>query len=146
MQFKIFYFGKIKNKNLLFEIEELKKRISRLEMIELKEIKDKNPDIVKRKESEVIGKYIQNSSYNILLTEEGSEFSTKQFHEKLKNIEKPIHFFITGPYGPTEEVKSKVNLTLSLSKMTYTHEQALYMLIEQIYSAEFFEKNIPYKK
>lgn len=146
MQFKIISIGKIKNKNLLLEIEDLKKRILRLDFLELKEIKDKNIDIIKKKEFEQIKSHISPSNFNILLTEFGKEFSTQDFYEKLKNITKPICFIINGPYGPCDELRKCVDLELSLSKMVFTHEIAKLLLVEQLYRVECFEKNIPYTK
>jgi len=146
MQFKIITIGKIKNKNLINEIDNLKKRINRLEIIELKEIKDNNIEIIKQKECELILNNIKKSDFNILLWEHGNEFNTKEFYNKIKKIDRPICFIITGAYGPNEKLKEQVNMLFSLSKMTFTHEQAYYMLIEQLYRIECFEKNIPYTK
>jgi 23S rRNA (pseudouridine1915-N3)-methyltransferase len=146
MQIKILTIGKLKNKNLFSEIEDLMKRISRLEIIELKEIKNKNLEVIKKKEFDLINNYLSSSNYNVLLWEFGLEFNTREFYDKFREIEKPILFIITGAYGPSEELKKKVDLKLSLSKMTFTHEQALYMLVEQIYRIDCFEKNIPYTK
>lgn len=146
MIFKIITIGKLKNQNLINEIKNLKKRISRLEIIELKEIKDKNIEIIKKKEFELISKHLDKSNYNILLSEHGKEFSTKEFYNKFKNIEKPIFFIITGAFGANDDLKNQVDLYLSLSKMTFTHEQAFYLLIEQIYRLKCFRKNIPYTK
>lgn len=146
MQIKILVVGKLKNKNLFSEIEELKKRISRIDVIELKEIKDSNIEIVKQKEFELIEKHLNPEYFNVLLWEFGEVFSTKRFYEKLKKIEKPIQFIITGPYGASSELSKRVNMILSLSKMTFTHEQAYYMLIEQLYRAECFRKGIDYTK
>ena len=143
---KIISIGKIKNKNLLNEVNELKKRISRFEIIELKEIKDKNIQIIKKKEFELIKPLINSSNYNILLIEKGVEFSTKEFYNKLKNENREIVFIITGAFGPNEDLENLVDFKLSLSKMTFTHEQAQYQLIEQIYRAQCYEKNIPYTK
>lgn len=146
MKFKIITIGKLKNKNLLSEVDELKKRISRLEIVELKEVKDKNTDVIKKKEQELIEKNISKSDYNVLLWEYGKEFSTKEFYEKIKKIDKTICFIITGAFGPSDELKDMVDMKLSLSAMTFTHEQAFYMLIEQIYRAQCFERNIDYSK
>lgn len=146
MQFKIISIGKIKNQNLLSEIEDLKKRISRIEFIELKEIKDKNIEILKKKEYELIKPYLINSNYNLLLTEYGQEFLTQDFYEHLKKISKSICFIINGPYGPCDELRKCVDLELSLSKMVFTHEIAKLLLVEQLYRVECFEKNIPYTK
>ncbi len=146
MKFKIITFGKVKNKNLFLEIEELKKRISRIEFVELKEVKEKNIDILKKKEFELIKENISKENYNILLWEHAQELDTISFHKYLKNIDKTICFIITGAYGPNDDLKSLIDMTLSLSKMTYTHEQAQYMLVEQLYRVECIEKNIGYTK
>ncbi|MFW6009591.1 MAG: 23S rRNA (pseudouridine(1915)-N(3))-methyltransferase RlmH [archaeon] len=146
MQFKIIYFGKIKNKNLLDEVDKLKKRISRIEFIELSEVKGSDIKIIQKKEFDSMNKYMTSENYNILLLEDGIEFSTKSFFNYLKRIEKPIYFFITGPYGPLEQLRLEFDLILSLSKMTFTSQQTVYLLIEQLYRVDCFVKNIPYTK
>lgn len=148
--YKIISIGKIKNKNLLNEIENLKNRISRIEFLELKEVKDKNPEIIKEKEFNLIEKHLSSNNFNILLTENGKEFNTYDFYNfiKKKELEKDIIFIISGPYGPSEKLLNHklIDLYLSLSKMVFTHEQAKYLLLEQIYRIECFKKNIPYTK
>ncbi|MCA9459304.1 MAG: 23S rRNA (pseudouridine(1915)-N(3))-methyltransferase RlmH [Nanoarchaeota archaeon] len=146
MKIKIICVGKVKNKNLITEIDDLIKRISRFEIVYLKEVKDKNIDIIKKKEFDLIKPYLQSSNFNVLLWEYGREFSTRDFYDKFVKIDGTIVFIITGAYGPSEDLKKEVNMFLSLSKMTFTHEQALYMLTEQLYRVECFEKNIPYTK
>lgn len=143
---RIITVGKLKNSSLKKEVEELLKRISRIEIIELKEIKDKNSQIVKKKELETLKPYIESSPQTILLWEHGKQYTTKGLYEKVSLTQEPIDFIITGALGPSEELISLVNSTLSLSLMTFTHEQAFYMLIEQLYRCECFEKNIPYTK
>ena len=53
---------------------------------------------------------------------------------------------VTGAFGPSEELKRRTLFSLSLSEMTFTHEQALYMLVEQLYRVSCFEKGIDYTK
>lgn len=143
---KIITIGKIKNSSLKFEIEDLMKRLRRVEIIELKEIKESNIDKLKDKEFELIKKYLISDSNNILLWEHGKTFSTQKFYEKISKIEKPINFIITGAFGPSRDLINSVNSTLSLSEMTFTHEQALYMLVEQIYRVDKIEKGSNYTK
>ena len=146
MKIKIISIGKLKNKNLILEIENLKKRIQRLQIIELKEIKENDIEILKKKEFQSISSILNRDDFNILLWEFGKEFSTKELYETLKNKIRTITFVITGPFGPSKELKKKFDLILSLSKMTFTHEQAYYLLIEQIYRINCIEKKIPYNK
>ncbi len=143
---KIITIGKIKNSSLKFEIEDLMKRLRRVEIIELKEIKETNIEKLKNKEFELIKKYLISDSNNILLWEHGKTFSTRKFYENISKIEKPINFIITGPFGPSKDLINSVNSTLSLSDMTFTHEQALYMLVEQIYRVDQIEKGSNYTK
>jgi 23S rRNA (pseudouridine1915-N3)-methyltransferase len=144
--YKITSIGKIKNNSLKTEINTLSKRINRLEILELKEYKNKDINLIKEKEFNEIQTSLDNDNYNVLLWEEGENLNTKQLYEKIKKIDKKINFIITGPFGPSEKLKSKVNLILSLSPMTFTHEQALYLLLEQLYRIECIKKNIPYTK
>lgn len=146
MKFKIISIGKINNKNLSDEIFQLKKRISRLDIIELKEIKEKNIDILKEKESQIILNNIKKEDLNILLIEDGKEYSTKDLFNLYKNKNQTICFILTGAFGPSNNLRKIVHNHLSLSKLTFTHEQAQYMLIEQIYRLNCYEKNIPYNK
>lgn len=147
MSITILTIGKVKNSSLQKEILDLSKRISRFKLIELKEIKEKNIDVLKKKEFELIKPYIKNNVKTFLLWEYGDEFTTKEFYDFcFKKISGDILFIITGAYGPNDELKSIVDYKISLSKMTYTHEQALYMLVEQLYRVECINKNIPYNK
>lgn len=142
---KIISIGKVKNSSIKKEIGELSRRISRLEIIELKEVKGNNDEEIKKKEYELLLKYIDLSNENCILWEGGKEFTTKTFCSKIRS-QKPMQFIITGPFGPSDDLKKLIESHLSLSKMTFTHEQALYMLVEQLYRCQCIEKNIPYNK
>ncbi len=143
---KILTIGKLKNQNLKNEVEELSKRINRFEIVELKDVKDNNVEIVKKKEFELIKPHLDKSNFNVLLMEQGKSYSTTEFYNFIKNKEQNICFIISGAYGPSSELKKEVSNHLSLSSMIFTHEQALYMLVEQIYRADCLEKGINYTK
>jgi 23S rRNA (pseudouridine1915-N3)-methyltransferase len=46
-----------------------------------------------------------------------------------------IDLVIGGPFGFSPDLKSKVNLLLSLSKLTFTHQMVRLILAEQLYRA-----------
>ena len=71
----------------------------------------------------------------VALTEEGREFSTKEFSEYLGKVDRRIVFIIGGPFGIADEVKKRADLLMALSKMTFTHEMARFLLCEQLYRA-----------
>lgn len=146
MKLRILLIGKIKNSSLKKEIKDLSKRISRFEFIELNEIKQSNEELLKQKEYESFLPYLKETSWtSYLLTERGEEFTSKGFYQELKSQEK-VQFLISGAYGPSEKLRKEVKKHLSLSQMIFTHEQAAYLLVEQLYRVECFSKNIPYTK
>ena len=71
----------------------------------------------------------------IALTEEGKEFSTKEFSEYLGKIDRKIVFIIGGPFGIADEVKQRADMMMALSRMTFTHEMARMIFLEQLYRA-----------
>ncbi|MBO7327502.1 MAG: 23S rRNA (pseudouridine(1915)-N(3))-methyltransferase RlmH [Lentisphaeria bacterium] len=71
----------------------------------------------------------------VALTEEGREFSTKEFSEYLGKVDRRIVFIIGGPFGIADEVKKRADLLMALSKMTFTHEMARMIFLEQLYRA-----------
>ncbi|MEM2131348.1 MAG: 23S rRNA (pseudouridine(1915)-N(3))-methyltransferase RlmH [Candidatus Woesearchaeota archaeon] len=137
--------GKIKNNNIHDLILEYKKRISFLK-IDLIEIKESNYEKEKKEILEFLEKI--NRKKVFLLSEEGKNFDSTEFsilvNNSLNNNENLI-FIIGNYYGFDSDFKKKFSL-LSLSKMTFPHELAKLLLIEQIYRAETIIKNKNYHK
>jgi len=131
MKIKIFAVGKVKNKHLLAEIEELQKRIPWTEIIE---IKDSDP----QKEAEKIISQIKQNQFIIACSEEGSQYGSHTFSQILNQIsmEKEIVFIIGSATGLDSSIKKRADEIMSLSKMTFTHEMARLFLVEQIYRAK----------
>lgn len=99
-------------------------------------------------EGRTLLKKISSRDYVILLDEKGSSMSSDKFSgyffERLKNVSGRILFIIGGPFGVSGEVRVRSDETISLSKMTMTHEMCLLFLSEQIYRAVMIERNSPY--
>lgn len=53
-------------------------------------------------------------------------------------------FVVGGPFGLSPEVRAACSRSLSLSAMTWPHELARVLLLEQLYRAECILRNIPY--
>ncbi|EKD26043.1 MAG: hypothetical protein ACD_79C01391G0002 [uncultured bacterium] len=102
---------------------------------------DKNNKELKQKlknEMEEFRKIIQRikPSVIIVLSEEGKEFSSIRFSEKLRgwmDLGLSIAFIIGGAFGIETELKMKAHEIISLSKMTFNHELVRLILAEQLY-------------
>ena len=57
-----------------------------------------------------------------------------------------IYFIIGGPDGLSDEVKDKSGSILSLSKLTFPHQLAKVILIEQVYRSISIMNNHPYHR
>ena len=55
-----------------------------------------------------------------------------------------ITFVIGGAFGLSDEVKKIANFRLSFSPMTFTHQMARLILVEQIYRAFKINRGEPY--
>lgn len=104
-------------------------------------------------EVENINQYIQNkqNSFLITLEIEGKQLSSEDFAYKLREIEQDgyyneILFLIGGAYGLDENVRKKSNFKFSMSKLTFLHQEAVLILMEQIYRVHKILNNEPYHK
>ena len=74
----------------------------------------------------------------VVLSEEGKLFSTSEFAAFLKKCDTRVVFVVGGPFGLAPEVKARADLLWSLSPLTFTHEMARLLLLEQLYRASNF--------
>ncbi len=150
--------GSLKEKYLCDAINEYSKRLQRyckFNIIELGEERiDDNPSdalILKTlsKEGQRILSKISPSDYVIAMCIEGRMQSSEQLSRKLDSIalsHSVVDFVIGGSWGLSDEVKSRANLRLSVSEMTFPHQLFRVMLSEQIYRAFSISANSKYHK
>ena len=133
MLLKVLVIGKLKDKNFQSRIVEYSKWLTQNNKIEILEL----PDSTKEKENELLLKHIEkeNHAYIVALSEDGKELTSRELASKLEAIQQKIVFIIGGPYGLTNEVKEKADFLWSLSKLTFTHEFARLILLEQLFRA-----------
>lgn len=102
----------------------------------------------KEKEGQFILKYVDSTDTLILLDERGKSFDSPAFATyleqcALRNLQHLV-FVIGGPYGFSEEVYRRANVTISLSKMTFSHQMIRLFFVEQLYRAYTIMKGEPY--
>ncbi|MDD5650512.1 MAG: 23S rRNA (pseudouridine(1915)-N(3))-methyltransferase RlmH [Candidatus Nanoarchaeia archaeon] len=139
---KLICVGSLKEKFKFLE-QDFKNKIekfTKLEIIELKEIKSNSSKEIQDKEGLLIEPKLKNKV--IMLSEEGKNISSKEFSNLIKE---DVTFVIGGSYGLGENIKKKGNL-ISLSKMTFNHQLARIILLEQIYRGYCIIKNLPYQR
>lgn len=156
MNIKIIALGKIKEKFLKDGIDEFLKRLtpySSIEIIELtpEEIKDVNlTQKALDAEADKILPHIKKDSFVITLEIQGKQLSSEDFAQKVNNIiisgVTELIFVIGSSCGLSEKVSQRANFKLSFSKMTFLHQFARLILVEQIYRAFKILKGEVYHK
>ena len=149
---KIVCIGKVKETYLKDAIEEYKKRISKYNQLQIKELEDysfQDNNVTLKKEKEKILKVLNNKDYIITLEIDGNQITSEEFANKIDKtfIENSnITFIIGGSYGLDEEIKKLSNFKLSFSKMTFPHQLFRLILLEQIYRAFKINNHEEYHK
>jgi len=114
---------------------------------DLKNTKNLGVPEIKKKEGEMILKFIDKSVRLILLDERGKQEDSEKFAAfivKNMNSGRDIVFLIGGAYGFSEEVYSRADEKISLSKMTFSHQLVRLIFAEQLYRAMTIIRGEPY--
>lgn len=141
--------GKLKESYLRDACAEYQKRLQtfcKLNIVELNE--SRLPDSPSEKEIKTAlsneGKAMMsllsgNSCYNITMCIEGKQLSSVKFAEKLEKIsvdgKSTVNIVIGSSFGIADEIKAMSDFKLSMSEMTFPHQLARVMLLEQFYRA-----------
>ena len=158
MTIKIYAIGKCKDFYKL-GVDEYLKRLSSYCKVQVEELKDEslpdNPSSSQiEKAVEVEGNRVLNqlkpNEYLIALDLNQKEMDSIEFSEflksKLESNGASISFVIGGSYGLSIALKARVNYSISFSKMTFPHQLARLILLEQIYRAFKILNNETYHK
>ena len=134
------------------------KRLSQLNIVEVKNSKANHPDERIKTEGAALNLAAQKGAgqksagqvlrpYRIALDKAGAQFSSEQFSNMLAQQGAGIvGFFIGGADGLGESITQQADRIVSFGKMTFPHELARLMLLEQIYRAEMIASGHPYHK
>jgi 23S rRNA (pseudouridine1915-N3)-methyltransferase len=145
--------GKTKKEYLRQAIDDFIGRLSHLVRLDYKEIKvkgqsAKQPDL--QKEGAALQAHIPESAYLICLDIKGRIFSSEAFAGLIQNQENQsrqhICFLIGGPLGLGQTLLDQADLRLSFSPMTFTHDMARFLLLEQLYRAYSIKNGTGYHK
>lgn len=154
MKIKLLLVGKTDDKDIASATEKYLKRLKHyidfiIEVIpDLKNTKNLSQDEQKSKEGELILAKVENADVLVLLDEKGKEFRSVEFanylQKKMNAGTRNLIFVVGGPYGFSEQVYSRANEKIALSKMTFSHQMVRLFFTEQVYRAMTILRNEPY--
>lgn len=93
---------------------------------------------------------IKSGDVLVLLDAAGEEYTSeglaKFVAEHQMRGTKRLVFFLGAAEGPSDAIKARADVRLSLSRLTFPHELAQAMLLEQLYRSFTILKGEPYHK
>ena len=159
MKIKVYCIGKLKEKYFVDAQNEYLKRLERFAKVEIVEINDlpipvnsseKEEEILKDKEFELLAQKLDKNSYVIALDLHGKQYDSVKFSEKIDllmtNSITNISFIIGGSLGWSKKTNEVAKEKLKLSEMTFTHQMTRIILLEQVYRSFKILKNETYHK
>ena len=117
--------------------------LKRLPGLTISELRDNTPD----KEADAIRAALRPDETLIALMEQGDTLASVPFAQRLQQFgNQRLAFVIGGADGLTPELKAQAHWRLSLSPMTFPHELARLMLVEQLFRAQAIVQGSPYHR
>ena len=147
MNMALICMGRLKEKYWRDAAAEYEKRLSRfgkwetIELNDLPEPSNSSPAIeeqIRKKEGEAILTKVRDGDVVVCLCIEGKQMDSVQLSSKLTEMidtGRRVVFIIGGSLGLSPQVTARANLKLSFSPMTFPHQLARIMLLEQTYRA-----------
>jgi 23S rRNA (pseudouridine1915-N3)-methyltransferase len=144
MKIQIIAVGKIKKSWIHAGIQELWKRMPELTVLE---VKDSSKEKEAAEVSARIASLAPQHSKLIVLSEEGALMTSVEFAAFLgAQLNDPLVFVVGGPDGIADRLKQQAFKLVSLSPMTFPHELARLLLMEQLYRAKTILQNGNYHR
>lgn len=154
MKHELIFLGKIKDQFISLGLEQYTARLNHYTVLNITTLKEKGRGRNKTKAVEAEGESLLQAvpagAKTIVLDSRGRQFTSEKFAEKIGQWEmqgvKQLCYLIGGPDGHSDQVRKSADLVLSLSKMTFTHDMARLLLVEQLYRVYTIKAGEKYHK
>jgi 23S rRNA (pseudouridine1915-N3)-methyltransferase len=132
-KFTFITFGKIKSSSIEELVNYYNTLLGKYIKTEMRVLKD-----VDNRPIEIgdINTSFRDLGYTVAVSEQGKDFTTegfKFFVDKRFRYENNVTFIIGNAFGLHPDFLQRCDFSLALSRMTFTHEMAFVVLLEQLY-------------
>jgi len=151
--------GKLKEKYWKDAADEYSKRLSAYCDLKIEQVQDEKAaenlseaqkQKVKDKEGEKLLSKLPDNTYLIALTIDGKKYTSERLSSHIEKIQSSgdgrIAFAIGGSLGLSEAVVKRADERMSFSDLTFPHQLARVILLEQIYRSFKIRSGEPYHK
>ena len=155
MEIRIITVGKIADRSYDSSCHDYLQRLHRYVRISMEAVKQEkgkslSPAEIITRESDRLAKRVARSDWSFALDKSGDMLNSHEFARRLQQLSvqgsRRVNFLIGGPYGLSDALLHRAQSILALSRMTFAHELAAVILLEQIYRAFTILKGEKYHK
>jgi len=111
-------------------------------------VKSTDGNLLKQEEGKTVLAKLGAEDYLVLLDERGQQYSSVELarwvEQRLSASNRRLVFLIGGAFGFSQEVYSRANAQISLSRLTFSHQMVRVFFLEQLYRAMTILRNEPY--
>ena len=137
---RILAVGKVRKGWVSEGVDLYRRRLPGLEIVELR-------DGGLAREAEAISSELRRGEQLVALCEEGQTYDSLAFAQALEGSgSEQLAFAIGGAAGLDPALKARASWRLSLSPLTFPHELARLLLLEQLYRARSIQQGGPYHR
>jgi len=151
MTLRVIAVGKIRDPAIADVCHMFRKRLApyrAYEEIEVKASDGSDPTRAKREEAQRIIKLLRADERAWLLERRGTHLSSEELAEKLEQTDREglsrLSVIVAGTYGADAALIERADFLWSLSHLTFLHEWARMLVIEQLYRAAKITRSEPY--
>ena len=125
-------------------------RVTLVTLPDLKNTRNISAESQKRQEGELLMRQFADGDYVVLLDEKGAEMRSVEFsmwlQKRMNSGVRRLCFVIGGPYGFSKTVYDRADESISLSRMTFSHQIIRAIFAEQLYRAFSINNHGKYHK
>lgn len=136
--------GRVKDRRLADLAADYQRRIQPMARLEIVELRDQTQAKEDRQIRDILGPAVGHDPV-VVLDERGDSMTSKDL-AGLLGRHGSITFVIGGADGVTDAVRQRADRVQRLSRMTFTHEMARVLLLEQIYRGLTILRGKPYHR
>jgi 23S rRNA (pseudouridine1915-N3)-methyltransferase len=143
--------GKVREPYVAAALDDFRKRLQRMgayEELEVAAAHGGEPVRAMREEGERIAGTLVPGEPFWLLDRSGTALSSIELSTKILALAHSgaarLNLAIAGTYGASDELRARADFTWSLSTLTFLHEWARAIVVEQLYRAAKIARNEPY--
>ena len=151
MQLRLVAIDKLRTRYVADACAEFRKRLKpyySYEEVELRAGDGSDPSLAMRDEGERVLRILRPDERVWLLERTGTQLSSEALSQKVMEVTyagvSRMTFVVAGTYGAAGSLRERADFLWSLSSLTFLHEWARMIVLEQLYRAAKIARNEPY--